>query len=123
MNTEPRHSRCLPSWSISHVTIEQSPWSVAGWRAGDRFRCPGCHRALAYPRTDVAALHHGLVFGRQVLRRRRTGGELVVVMLEQLAKVTHVEHAPAERAALEVVALARYRFAWLSRSFTCNFCR
>jgi hypothetical protein len=48
---------CQPSWEINHVLIDQPPWSVAKRVRGDRFKCPGCHRAvaLAHRRADLAA--------------------------------------------------------------------
>ena len=39
---------CLPSWSINYIPIEQPPWNVVDWRAGDHFRCPGCRRLLSW---------------------------------------------------------------------------
>ena len=39
---------CQPSWEINHVLIDQPPWSVAKRVRGDRFKCPGCHRAVAW---------------------------------------------------------------------------
>ena len=50
-------NRCLPSWQISHIPIDRPPWTVADWRKGDRFRCPGCHAAVSWhPWSDVATL-------------------------------------------------------------------
>jgi hypothetical protein len=39
---------CLPSWEINYVPIDQPPWSVVNRDRGDRFKCPGCHRAVAW---------------------------------------------------------------------------
>jgi hypothetical protein len=39
---------CLPPWEINHVPIDQPPWSVVNRDRGDRFKCPGCHRAVAW---------------------------------------------------------------------------
>jgi hypothetical protein len=39
--------RCLPPWYINHIPIDRPPWTVADWRAGDRFRCPGCQAAVS----------------------------------------------------------------------------
>ena len=38
---------CLPSWEIKYVPIDKPPWSVNRGR-GDRFRCPGCRRPVAW---------------------------------------------------------------------------
>ena len=40
--------RCLPPWYINHIPIDRAPWSTANWRAGDRFRCPGCRGAVGW---------------------------------------------------------------------------
>jgi hypothetical protein len=40
--------RCLPPWYINHIPIDWPPWSTAHWRAGDRFRCPGCQAAVSW---------------------------------------------------------------------------
>jgi hypothetical protein len=37
-----------PSWEINHVPIDKSPWSVVNHEGNDRFRCPGCGRAVAW---------------------------------------------------------------------------
>jgi hypothetical protein len=39
---------CLPSWEINHVPIDQPPWSVVNHKSNDRFKCPGCSRAVAW---------------------------------------------------------------------------
>ena len=39
---------CLPSWEINLVLIDQPPWSVVKRKAGDRFRCPACRKAVAW---------------------------------------------------------------------------
>ena len=39
---------CQPSWEINHVPIDQPPWSVAKRASGDRFKCPGCRRPVAW---------------------------------------------------------------------------
>jgi hypothetical protein len=39
---------CLPSWEINHVPIDRPPWSAVKRERGDRFKCPGCHRAVAW---------------------------------------------------------------------------
>jgi hypothetical protein len=40
--------RCLPPWAINHIPIDHPPWIAVDWRAGDRFRCPGCRRAVGW---------------------------------------------------------------------------
>ena len=40
--------RCLPPWEINHVPIDQPPWSVLNRERDDRFKCPGCSRAVAW---------------------------------------------------------------------------
>ena len=49
--------RCLPPWYINLIPIDRPPWTVADWRAGDRFRCPGLsgRRKLAGAQSDMAA--------------------------------------------------------------------
>jgi hypothetical protein len=66
------------------------------------------------PRAHRDAPWFSILFGRQVLRWRRACRELVLVVLEHLAQVAHVEKSAAERAALEMVALARNRFTGLA---------
>jgi hypothetical protein len=39
---------CAPSWQVSRVPIDQSPWSVANWKGGHRFKCPGCRRPVSW---------------------------------------------------------------------------
>ena len=39
---------CEPSWEINHVPIDKPPWSVVNRKGNDRFRCPGCGRAVAW---------------------------------------------------------------------------
>ena len=41
-------STCLPSWEINHVPIDRPPWSVVNRNGNDRFRCPGCRKAVAW---------------------------------------------------------------------------
>jgi hypothetical protein len=41
-------STCLPSWEINHVPIDKPPWSVVNREGNDRFKCPGCGRAVAW---------------------------------------------------------------------------
>jgi hypothetical protein len=38
---------CLPSWEINHVPIDKPPWSVVNREGNDRFKCPGCGKAVA----------------------------------------------------------------------------
>jgi hypothetical protein len=40
--------RCLPPWYINYIPIDRPPWATVDWRAGDRFRCPGCRGAVAW---------------------------------------------------------------------------
>jgi len=40
--------RCLPSWEINYVPIDRPPWSVVNREGGDRFKCPGCRKAVAW---------------------------------------------------------------------------
>ena len=39
---------CEPSWEINYVPIDQQPWSAANRSSNDRFRCPGCGKAVAW---------------------------------------------------------------------------
>jgi predicted RNA-binding Zn-ribbon protein involved in translation (DUF1610 family) len=39
---------CLPSWEINHVPIDPPPWSVVDHKGNDRFKCPGCGKAVAW---------------------------------------------------------------------------
>jgi hypothetical protein len=39
---------CAARWEINFVPIGQPPWSVVKRKAGDRFRCPGCGKAVAW---------------------------------------------------------------------------
>jgi hypothetical protein len=39
---------CLPSWEINHVPIDKPPWSRLNRKSNDRFRCPGCGKAVAW---------------------------------------------------------------------------
>jgi hypothetical protein len=39
---------CLPSWEINHVPIDQPPWSVVNREGNDRFKYPGCGKAVAW---------------------------------------------------------------------------
>jgi hypothetical protein len=39
---------CEPSWEINHVPIDQQPWSAVNRSSNDRFRCPGCGKAVAW---------------------------------------------------------------------------
>jgi len=39
---------CLPSWEINHVPIDKPPWSVVNREGNDRFKCPGCGKAVAW---------------------------------------------------------------------------
>jgi hypothetical protein len=39
---------CLPPWYVRHIPIDSPPWNAADWRRGDRFRCPGCRRAVGW---------------------------------------------------------------------------
>ena len=41
-------STCLPSWEINHVPIDKPPWSVVNREGNNRFKCPGCGRAVAW---------------------------------------------------------------------------
>jgi hypothetical protein len=41
-------STCLPSWEINHVPIDKPPWSVVNREGNDRFKCPGCGKAVAW---------------------------------------------------------------------------
>ena len=41
-------STCLPSWEIKYVPIDKPPWSVVNREGSDRFRCPGCGKAVAW---------------------------------------------------------------------------
>jgi hypothetical protein len=38
----------LPPWEINYVPIDQPPWSVVNRERDDRFKCPGCHGAVAW---------------------------------------------------------------------------
>jgi len=44
-----------PSWAINHIPIDQPPWNVVDWRAGDTTSLSGLSppALLAYPWTDV----------------------------------------------------------------------
>jgi hypothetical protein len=39
---------CLPPWEINYVPIDRPPWSVVKRERDDRFKCPGCQRAVAW---------------------------------------------------------------------------
>ena len=39
---------CQLTWEINHVPIDKSPWSVVNREGNDRFRCPGCGKAVAW---------------------------------------------------------------------------
>jgi hypothetical protein len=39
---------CEPSWEINHVPIDKPPWSVVNREGSDRFKCPGCGKAVAW---------------------------------------------------------------------------
>jgi hypothetical protein len=39
---------CLPSWEINYVPIDKPPWSVVNREGNDRFKCPGCGKAVAW---------------------------------------------------------------------------
>ena len=39
---------CLPSWEINYVPIDQPPWSAVNREGNDRFKCPGCGKAVAW---------------------------------------------------------------------------
>ncbi len=39
---------CVPPWEINYVPIDRPPWSVVKRERDDRFKCPGCHRAVAW---------------------------------------------------------------------------
>jgi hypothetical protein len=78
-------STCLPSWEIKYVPIDKPPWSVVDREGSDRFRCPGCGKAVAWrihgrlggrrirgPRSR-RALHHGKV--KPELFHKRTNHE------------------------------------------------
>jgi hypothetical protein len=41
-------AKCAPPWQINFVPIDEPPWSVVNRDRGDRFRCPGCHRPVAW---------------------------------------------------------------------------
>jgi hypothetical protein len=41
-------STCLPSWEIKYVPIDKPPWSVVNREGNDRFKCPGCGKAVAW---------------------------------------------------------------------------
>ena len=41
-------STCLPSWEINYVPIDKPPWSVVNRKGNDRFKCPGCRKAVAW---------------------------------------------------------------------------
>jgi hypothetical protein len=41
-------TKCLPSWEIKYVPIDQPPWSVVNREGEDRFKCPGCGKAVAW---------------------------------------------------------------------------
>jgi hypothetical protein len=34
--------RCVPSWQIDQVQLDQPPWSATRLGPDDRFRCPAC---------------------------------------------------------------------------------
>ena len=38
----------LPSWEINHVPIDQPSWSMVDHKSNDRFKCPGCGKAVAW---------------------------------------------------------------------------
>src|SRR5262249_19173044 len=48
---------CVPPWEIKQVQLDKPPWLVEGWKAGDRFRCPGCGSRVEWHihRSGVAA--------------------------------------------------------------------
>jgi hypothetical protein len=39
---------CLPSWEIKYVPIDRPPWSVVNHKGNDRFKCPGCGKAVPW---------------------------------------------------------------------------
>jgi len=39
---------CMPRWEINFVPIDQPPWSVVRRKAGNRFGCPACGKAVAW---------------------------------------------------------------------------
>jgi hypothetical protein len=39
---------CLPPWEINYVPIDRPQWSVVKRERDDRFKCPGCQRAVAW---------------------------------------------------------------------------
>jgi hypothetical protein len=39
---------CQPSWEINHVPIDKPPLSAVNRKGNDRFRCPGCGKAVAW---------------------------------------------------------------------------
>jgi hypothetical protein len=41
-------STCLLSWEINHVPIDKPPWSMVSREGSDRFKCPGCGKAVAW---------------------------------------------------------------------------
>jgi hypothetical protein len=40
--------RCVPSWQIDQVQLDQPPWSDANLQPGDRFRCPACRGPVSW---------------------------------------------------------------------------
>ena len=66
-------STCLPSWEISYVPIDKPPWSVVNHKGNDRFKCPGCGKAVALsirgPRGDRLAAQSSRLTGPRRLRR------------------------------------------------------
>jgi hypothetical protein len=40
--------RAKPGWEINHVPIDKPPWSVVNHKGKDRFKCPGCGKAVAW---------------------------------------------------------------------------
>jgi hypothetical protein len=39
---------CLPWWEINYVPIDRPQWSVVSREGSDRFKCPGCGKAVAW---------------------------------------------------------------------------
>jgi hypothetical protein len=39
---------CVARWEINFVPIDQPPWSVLKRKAGERFRCPRCGKAVTW---------------------------------------------------------------------------
>jgi hypothetical protein len=39
---------CAPPWEINRVPIDQPPWSALNRGRGERFRCPGYRKPVAW---------------------------------------------------------------------------